>query len=266
MDSVTSCNFDGLDDALTQFAQKSITKQMLADGSVNVTKKITEIQNEIKTIENKNIKVSPISAPDSGYYVNSLDGYENTLSYDDVLTLTPDKINSALESDAGPVKDGSLGKLVVSYRWYVVGIVDSEYSTEFSGGGKVTVNFPESGLKDVIMNVDSVKNNDESIVVVLSCDLMNETYANMRKEKVEVVTSSGTGYKVPASAVRFDGENQSGIYVLRGKIITFVPAEVLYSDEKNAIVSSADSKGGGIALYDEVVTKGKELKDGKVIR
>lgn len=266
MDCVSACNFDELDKALEQFNEKNAIKQMLADGSIDVSSQMTELDKQIKTLESRKISSSPVSAPDSGYYINSVDGYENTLKYEDVQSLNSKQVKDALSAKPTEKKADSLGKLVGSYRWYIVGTVDKEHSTDFPANGKVTVNFPDSGIKNVRMDVNTVKVEEKTITVVLSCDLMNETYANMRIETVQVVTNSGTGYKIPASAVRFDSENKSGIFVLRGKIITFIYAEILYSDDESAIVGSADTNGGGIALYDEVVIKGKDIKDGKVIR
>lgn len=266
MDSVTTENFDLLDEALEQFNEKNAIKQILADGSIDVSKQMTALDSEIKSLSSKKVSASSVSAPASGYYINSVDGYENTLKYSDVTSLNVKNIEDALKSKPAEKKNDSLGKLVGSYRWYIVGTLDKEHSTDFAAEGKVTVNFPDSGIKDVSMDVVSIKTEGDSIVVVLSCDLMNETYANMRMETVQVVTKSGAGFKIPANALRFDNDNKSGIYVLRGKIITFVYAEILYSDGENVIVDSADTNGGGIALYDEVVTKGKDIRDGKVIR
>ena len=95
---------------------------------------------------------------------------------------------------------------------------------------------------------------------------MDEEYANMRIETVEVITKSCTGYKVPSEAIRFDSENNSGIYVLRGKIISFINTDIIYSSDDYVIISSEDEDGSGVALYDEVIVKGKELEDGKVIK
>lgn len=266
MDCVASENFDLLDESIEEYNDKSAVRQILTNGSIDVSKQMTALDKEIKSLSSKNVSASPVSAPDSGYYINSVDGYENTIKYENVTSLKAKDINNALESSPAEKKSNSLGKLVGSYRWYIVGTLSKEYSTEFAPEGKVTVNFPDSGIKDIQMDVVSIKTEGDSIVVVLSCDLMNETYANMRMGTVQVVTKSGTGFKVPESAVRFDEDNKSGIYVLRGKIITFVYAEILYSDGENVIVDSSDANGGGIALYDEVVTKGKDIEDGKVIR
>lgn len=266
MDSVSSGNFEGLGSAIKKFNEKSATKQILADGNIDVSAQMTALDNEIKSLSARNVSSSPVSAPDSGYYINAVDGFENVIKYENVQDLTVKQVKSALDAKPSENKKDSLGKIVGSYRWYIVGVTDKENSTQFPANGIVKANFPDSGIKNVSMNVVSIKTEGDKIVVVLSCDLMNETYANMREETVQIITKSGTGYKIPASAVRFNSENDSGIYVVRGKIITFVPAEIIHSDGKEAIVNSTDENGRGIALYDNVVVRGKDIKDGKVIR
>lgn len=266
MDTVVSGNFENLGSAINSFTEKSATKQILADGSMNVSKQMTEIDKKIKSLQSKKISSQQITAPDSGYYISSADGYENLVSYDKVMDLNAQQIEKILKSKPKTKKNSSFGRLVGSYRWYIVGTVGKEHSTSFPADGTVKVNFPDSGIKNVTMDVEAIKNNGDTVTVILSCSLMDETYANMRKEKVQIVTRSGEGYKVPANIVRFGKDNKSGIYVLRGKIISFIYADILYSDGETAILDPSSESGSGIALYDEVIIKGKDIKDGKVIR
>ncbi|MCQ2479995.1 MAG: hypothetical protein MJ120_05080 [Clostridia bacterium] len=266
MDCSTSGNFDGLDEAVNLFNEKNAIRQILADGSINVSKQMTAIDKEIKKLQSKKINTTSVSAPASGYYINTVDGYEKSVSYENATSLNANQIREILKMKPEAKKEGSFGKLVSSYRWYIVGIVGKEHATDFPAEGKVNVNFPDSGIKNVEMQVVSIKNQGDSVAVILSSDLMNETYANMRNETVQIVTSSGDGFKIPANLVRFNNKNESGIYVLRGKIISFISADILYSDGESVIVDSESAKGNGIALYDEVITKGKDIRDGKVIR
>ena len=84
-------------------------------------------------------------------------------------------------------------------------------------------------------------------------------------ENVEIVEQSYSGYKIPSNAIRFNKENNSGVYVLRGKIISFIEVEILYSQEEYVIVSASRTGGRGLKLYDDVVIKGRDVYDGKVI-
>lgn len=265
MDAVTTGAYDELPDALTAYADKCATKQILTEGSIDLSAKLTSLENEIATLTAQNINYSSVKAPKSGYYINTIDGYESALSYKDALSLTSQQIESALNAEPAAVSDNSLGKIVESYKWYIVGETESQNSSYFKNGAKITVNFPKEGVNHVTMLVEKADTQGDKMTVVLSCSLMDETFANMRTEDMQIVTKSHTGYRVPSNVIRFDEDNNTGIYVLRGKIITFIPVEIIYTEDDFAIISSSSSNGKSVRLYDEVIIKGKDLEDGKVI-
>ena len=265
MDAVTTGAYDELPDALTAYADKCATKQILTEGSIDLSAKLTSLENEIATLTAQNINYSSVKAPKSGYYINTIDGYESALSYKDALSLTSQQIESALNAEPAAVSGNSLGKIVESYKWYIVGETESQNSSYFKNSAKITVNFPKEGVNHVTMLVEKADTQGDKMTVVLSCSLMDETFANMRTEDMQIVTKSHTGYRVPSNVIRFDEDNNTGIYVLRGKIITFIPVEIIYTEDDFAIISSSSSNGKSVRLYDEVIIKGKDLEDGKVI-
>lgn len=265
MDAITTGAYDELPDALTAYADKCATKQILTEGSIDLSAKLTSLENEIATLTAQNINYSSVKAPKSGYYINTIDGYESALSYKDALSLTSQQIGSALNAEPAAVSGNSLGKIVESYKWYIVGETESQNSSYFKNGAKITVNFPKEGVNHVTMLVEKADTQGDKMTVVLSCSLMDETFANMRTEDMQIVTKSHTGYRVPSNVIRFDEDNNTGIYVLRGKIITFIPVEIIYTEDDFAIISSSSSNGKSVRLYDEVIIKGKDLEDGKVI-
>lgn len=265
MDAVTTGAYDELPDALTAYADKCATKQILTDGSIDLSAKLTSLENEIAALTAQNINYSSVKAPKSGYYINTIDGYESALSYKDALSLTSQQIESALNAEPAAVSGNSLGKIVESYKWYIVGETESQNSSYLKNGAKITVNFPKEGVNHVTMLVEKADTQGDKMTVVLSCSLMDETFANMRTEDMQIVTKSHTGYRVPSNVIRFDEDNNTGIYVLRGKIITFIPVEIIYTEDDFAIISSSSSNGKSVRLYDEVIIKGKDLEDGKVI-
>lgn len=265
MDAVTTGAYDELPDALTAYADKCATKQILTEGSIDLSAKLTSLENEIAALTAQNINYSSVKAPKSGYYINTIDGYESALSYKDALSLTSQQIESALNAEPAAVSGNSLGKIVESYKWYIVGETESQNSSYFKNSAKITVNFPKEGVNHVTMLVEKADTQGDKMTVVLSCSLMDETFANMRTEDMQIVTKSHTGYRVPSNVIRFDEDNNTGIYVLRGKIITFIPVEIIYTEDDFAIISSSSSNGKSVRLYDEVIIKGKDLEDGKVI-
>lgn len=257
-------NFSTVSKSVEEFNNKSATRQIMSEGSIDLSDAITTLKEEIDSLEGKNVKYTEVEAPASGYYINNLDGYETTLNYAEADKLTIEQIEKAVEAEPSEAASAS-GKLVSSYLWYLAGVVDTKHTKSFPVGKNIIVNFPDEGLENVSMKVESAEAVSGKLKVILSSTLMNETLANMRIENVEIVEQSYSGYKIPSNAIRFDKENNSGVYVLRGKIISFIEVEILYSQEEYVIVSASRTGGRGLKLYDDVVIKGRDVYDGKVI-
>lgn len=264
LNKIFANDFSSVSKSVEEFNNKSATRQIMSEGSIDLSEAITTLREEIDSLESKNVKYTEVEAPASGYYINNLDGYETTLNYDEAEKLTVEQIEKAIEAEASQTVSAS-GKLVSSYLWYLAGVVDTNHTKSFPVGKNIIVNFPDEGLENVSMKVESAEAVDGKLKVILSSTLMNETLANMRIENVQIVEQSYSGYKIPSKAIRFNEENHSGVYVLRGKIISFIEAEILYSQEEYVIVSASRTGGRGLKLYDDVVIKGRDVYDGKVI-
>ena len=257
-------DFSTVSKSVEEFNNKSATRQIMSEGSIDLSDAITTLKEEIDSLESKNVKYTEVEAPASGYYINNLDGYETTLNYAEADKLTIEQIEKAVEAEPSEAASAS-GKLVSSYLWYLAGVVDTKHTKSFPVGKNIIVNLPDEGLENVSMKVESAEAVNGKLKVILSSTLMNETLANMRIENVEIVEQSYSGYKIPSNAIRFNKENHSGVYVLRGKIISFIEVEILYSQEEYVIVSASRTGGRGLKLYDDVVIKGRDVYDGKVI-
>ena len=101
-------------------------------------------------------------------------------------------------------------------------------------------------------------------LVIIKCNLMNPSLADFRIEDIQIITKEYTGYKIKNSAIRtVDGE--TGVYVVSGNLIGFRKVHIAYNDGEYSIVDNPEGESGYIRLYDEVVTKGVELYDNKLI-
>ena len=69
--------------------------------------------------------------------------------------------------------------------------------------------------------------------------------------------------KAPAAAVHVS-DGKKGVYVLVAGQVKFRPATVLYSGKDYVILAYDAQNKDGIRLYDEIITEGKDLYNGKV--
>lgn len=285
--NVNSGNFESLFEDIEQYESKLASRQILVDGMINLTDKFNELNEKIKTYTSKNISSTDIAAPLSGYYISGLDGYENTVDYDKISELTVSSVQELFEKEPAEVT-GKLGKIVGSYKWYLLTTMDAKYKQLLEKGDKLKMNMPNYGFKSVQIVVESLSEVDDGkVAVTFSCNMMNETYANMRIEDIELVLNEYTGYKVNSSAIRTvkldkpvknpDIENPTEsdvidkfdvVYIVRGDIVNVRRVEVLYSCDDYVIVANDTRSAGGynpVKRYDEVILKGRNLSDGKSI-
>lgn len=267
-----SGNYAELSKSVSEFEDKLTSKQILTDGSIDLSEKIIELDKTIDELSKKSITTTEIAAPLSGYYISNADGCENTIDYDKIDEITVASVQSALKSEPAAVP-GKMGKIVAGYKWYLTCVIDSKYSMIFEQRDRIKINFPAYGYESVPARIEKISSaKDGKIAVAISCDMMNETYANMRTENVEIVVKEYDGYKIKSSSIRelVDGNNEkiSVVYILRGNIMNARKIEILYDNGEYAIVSKNTKASGGckpISLYDEVILKGRNLKDGKSV-
>lgn len=272
LNMTNSGNFSEIEDNVENFADKLASKQILRDGTINLTEKFNELNEQIKSLEAKNIKTTDVLAPLSGYYISSLDGYENAMDYSQLDSLTVDSVEGLFEKKASDVS-GKMGKIVGSYKWYLVTVMDSKYSLLMDEGDKMKINMPHYGLNDVSVTVEKIsEKKDDKVAVAISCNMMNETYANMRLEDIELVFKEYTGYKINSSAIRREkdkeGNENDVVYILRGDIMNARRIDIIYDMGDYVLVKEDSEYQNGykpIKRYDEVITKGRNLSDGKSI-
>ena len=267
-----SGDFFELSRNIEELENKLASKQILKDGTIDLTAKFNELNSKIQTLESKSINTSDVLAPLSGYYISNLDGYENAMDYNKISDLTVSKAEKLFEKKPGDVS-GQMGKIVGSYKWYLVTVMDSKYSLLMSEGEKMKINMPYYGFKnvDVVVEKISTTQNDK-VAVAFSCNMMNETYANMRIEDIELVFKEYTGYKINSSAIRREkdekGKEVDVVYILRGDIMNARVIDIIYDAGDYVIVSEESKATSGyrpIKRYDEVIVKGRNLSDGKSI-
>lgn len=293
---INSRDYDGLSDYIAELEESYTSKQVLRDGTVDLTATIDTLNKRIAELEAKNISANNVAAPLSGYYISNLDGHETTLRYEDVDSLSVSVVNSALKQEP-TVATAKLGKIVASYKWYIIANIDSKFSHLIEIGDTMKINIPEYGYENVKVKVEKLSDaQDDKIAIALSCNEMNENYANMRKESIELVMEEYTGYRVRTSAIHTympeekttkpsknedettttttttgttkPAEKLTVVYIIRGTVMNARRVEVIYTDGDYSIVSTETKWAQGlnpIQRYDEVIVKGRNLENGKSI-
>ena len=187
-----------------------------------------------------------------------------------VTTLTPNTVDEVINKDKNreiAVQDGSTYtyKIVDNYAYYVAINIDDALSSQVNAGDSVTVRFSDFTADDCPAEVVYVSDKNEKNLrtVVVKCSMYVEGLLSKRVVNVDFVKKSVSGYKVQIEYLH-TVDNAVGLFIKRGAVMKFIPVDIVYSTEDEAIVEAADSTQP-IKPYDEVVTSAPEFYDGKVI-
>lgn len=209
-----------------------------------------------------NVKGS-IKASVSGYFVSVVDNYEDKLSTKDLSVFTPDYFN---ELTAGEDTQDVIGKIVYDYKWYIAGLVPINDSKFYKIGETVTLKTTTTSNPRLTAKVERVNLSPtgDNAVIIFSCNEMSSELATMRSGAITIIKNEYSGLKVDSKALRVvDGK--TGVYIVSGLEAKFVEANILYSNDSYAICELNNSDSSKLRLYDEVIVKGKNLYDGKII-
>ncbi len=267
-----------------------INERQIVTGQVeNFDEKINSLKAQIKDLEdNSSKKIKSVYAKKAGYFISNTDGYENTLSYNNITDVSLDDLNNYTQSKIG---NNIIGKVVSNPSWYLVCKIDKDQALSLSKmQGKamdIFVTMPFVSNIKMPANIVAVnqKTRQDDGVVVLSCDYMDAQIANARIEDVEIQTHTYSGLKVSKRAIYEDyvfvsdengntvksQEKVQGVYVLYGSELIFKQISITYSSDNYVLCDPTPDEGKlingeTIQLYDQIVIKGDGLYNGKVVK
>ncbi len=234
--------------------------QIVINEETDFNSAIDSLNTEIKELEHRQKQpIDIITADSTGYFISYIDGFENELSPEKINTLTLDKIKEIINQSMEKTSVKSVGKIVDGYEWKMVGIVNAE-QTSFCTGSEVTVKFASTPdtVTAVIEEIVETDNSEESIII-LSCDELTFDLVQRRVERVEIILNDYEGIKVPRKAIRFNKNNDKGVYVILGQRIIFKKIDPVYECDEY-ILSKITSDDEYISMYDDIICEG-EISD-----
>lgn len=263
-----SASREGIDsnfnEALKDLRDAATARQLAVGEQLSVDSKLTALESELLSLQGKASGYSTVASPNSGYYIGSVDGYENAISYDDVLNVNCEKINSLLSYQKQTPASTTMGKLVDEFNWYLLCNVPYGSSGDIAIGDVVSVNIPNTAVGKIKCIVAFKGNKEgEQVAVVLKCNTMNRDVANLRIEDIEIILNEYNGIRINNSAIR-EQDGEKGVFVVRGNIVQFKKINIIESNEEYSIIE-ASQDSSFVREYDTIITQGVDLYDGKVI-
>ncbi len=216
-----------------------------------------------------------ITANKSGYYYADIDGFEGIFDSTRLDNMTLDEYDRLISSvaDASLQKNAqggtNCGKLVTDYNWYITCRITTEESRAFTENYTYTVIFPYNSDTRIDMVLDRMilQADDDRVVLVLRTNIIPENFSFLRRQSVQIVTSTYQGYKIPISAVRMR-DGVQGVYILEGYVVKFRRIDALREIDGYFICRENDGSAENadmVALYDRIIINGKNLYEGRII-
>lgn len=234
-----------------------------------------------------------VKAPAAGYFIQSLDGYEDAVDIEYVSSLSVQDINALINEDRAKEQNGRvLGKIAKDFKWYVVCVIDENDYVRLDRTTDITLEMPFATAEKIPAKIIDINRDLETgeAALIIECLYMNADLVSTRKEPLRINISEHSGVLVNEKAIHFndvvvsetdaDGnetetvyENVKGVYIKYGSRIRFVQVfsdatvngyaickTTLTTAEREQLVT-----GRTIEMYDEVVLGGTDLYDGKII-
>ena len=252
------------EDALTDLRDAITARQLAVGEELSVDVKLSELEAELVSLQAKAVGYQTVASPNSGYYIGSVDGYENVIDYSEATNVNCEIISSLLTAEKQGVPSNVMGKLVDAFDWYILCNIPYNDSGELEVGKSISVNAPNTSVGTIKCTVVSKGNNEnDQVALVLKCNIMNRHVANLRHQEVEIVLDEYTGIRINNKAIR-EKDGEKGVFVKSGNIIQFKKINIISSTEDYSIIEKVDDSAY-VKQYDTIITEGVDLYDGKVI-
>ena len=195
-----------------------------------------------------------------------------------MLTVEADALNNAfpaelremLDQGADESLEGKAGKIVTSYQWDFYGVCPKEEGERISqkveqGGRRIQISFPGRAETALPATIQEVTQDEDSGLakIVVHCEYMSAQILALGQQTARLDLNSYTGLRISKDAVHIV-DDVNGVYVRSGQLIEFRPIVKLYENENYILVPNGGSKESKLKLYDEVVVRGRGLRDGRL--
>ncbi|MBQ6632589.1 MAG: hypothetical protein IJH80_00125 [Ruminococcus sp.] len=210
-------------------------------------KRLTDQRNALA--QNASKATGRITASTTGYFVSYADGYEDKLSKNDIAYLTEKDVKNAIKKKHEPAKN-AIGKMFTDYSCYIAGVIEADPRITDGAVLQMATNSSKNIYDVKVVSAKTTGENNE-MLVVFSCDRLDETLVESRVKCFKLIFDEYQGIKVPRDAIRFRGLDK-GVYVILGKDITFKKIDVIYEGD-DFVLSKNTAKEDYLLLYDQIL-------------
>ncbi len=246
-----------------------IDKKLEVSGeSGSVATMLDELQAQKEQYENMLSSTKQnLYAPKAGIYSTNIDGFEQVLGGDAMLSMTVEdfKTMEDTEPELAEGADQPVCKIVNNVEWYAAMLVEEAKAAEMKVGQPVYIKIGENVEEyNATISYISPASGKRCVVGITATEYSDEAMKN-RKTKITLITNKYSGIKIPIEAIRVNNGVQ-GVYTITEGLMKFKKADIIYKDDNYAIARENNGDSSSVLLYDEVVIDAKEVGENIAIR
>jgi len=204
-----------------------------------------------------------VTSPLAGYFVSSVDGMED-YTVDTLRGYTIADYRSVIEGRRAESSSAKVGKIVTDSLWYYAVLV-SKYDVEWmQEGHPVTIQFDE--VDDAVPGIVEellFENGEEDAVLLIRINHVSGELLQLRHASAVINIEQYSGLRINTSSIRFQNEER-GVYILSRRTVRFKKIDPIY-EEAGFLISRDTTDADYVRQFDQIITKGMDLYDGKVI-
>ena len=257
-------NFEGCDYSLETLLTLMTRKQVVMGEKTDFAALKASLNEQITSLKAQASKPKDsIKSELAGYFVSNVDGFEQVYKTEDISLFTPEYLKNAKPAE---VDSKAVGKIVHDYKWYIASVIPVSDSMFYKIGDRVTLETESISNPKITVTVEKINlsADGDDATIIFSSNQMSKDVASMRNSKITIIKNEYKGLKISNKALRVvNGE--TGVFVVSGIQAKFVKVDVIYQDDEYAICELNVSDSDKLRLYDEIIVKGKNLYDGKII-
>lgn len=257
-------SFENLKDSLLL----SINKKTSITGEPNkFEERLTLLKAEYDELQNgiNSDDANTVLSPKTGYFISSVDGFENIINKENLFEKNVTDIEKIIVQDVVTVEE-KLGKIADNYKWYYVISLSPEEAEMFEIGKRLGVNFDGISEKINLKVYEKIQDDtSENVIIVLLGETMTAQFASLRQVDADIIFSTISGLRISDESIRFDSNQQMGVFILDRSEVKFRAVDILYSGSGYHIVKWNQGNKNTLQLFDEVFVGGNDLYAGKVI-
>lgn len=233
--------------------------------ATDFTARIAEIQAQIDSLSATTASPSSeIVAPSSGYFVSTLDGYENFATLEEILEMNAEDLQKIFDEKNRTASTENAGKIIIEYDWYLIALVPNDKLSALEEVASESLLTNWNHRKEKVVDITMIFNTSQTIkgiltdtkprqgedqtIVVFQCNDMNSDLATLRKKEIGIVEKETSGLRVPRSAIRFNEDGDPGVFITIGGETKFRKLDVVSFDD-NYVLSAIHDDAASLRTY-----------------